>query len=101
MQLHAAVNVLAQIKKKLGIFDRLVKIVRVDGHISSSDDFVVQPKVLDGASDLFKKILGEKAGHARAVFGYSSLPAEICSTSPDNYLFQMANWFTKGRLAQS
>jgi len=29
----AAVNVLAQIKKKLGSFDRLVKIVRVDGHI--------------------------------------------------------------------
>ncbi len=70
----AAVNVLAQIKKKLGTFDRLVKIVRVDGHISSSDDFIEQPKVLDGASDLFKKVLGEKAGHARAVFGYSSLP---------------------------
>ena len=70
----AAANVLAQIKKKLGTFDRLVKIVRVDGHISSSDDFIEQPKVLDGASDLFKKILGEKAGHARAVFGYSSLP---------------------------
>ncbi|MCH8021820.1 RidA family protein [candidate division KSB1 bacterium] len=70
----AAVNVLAQIKKKLGTFDRLVKIVRVDGHISSSDDFIEQPKVLDGASDLFKKILDEKAGHARAVFGYSMLP---------------------------
>ncbi len=70
----AAVNVLAQIKKKLGTFDRLVKIARVDGHISSSDDFIEQPQVLDGASDLFKKILDEKAGHARAVFGYSMLP---------------------------
>ena len=70
----AAVNVLAQIKKKLGTFDRLVKIVRVDGHISSSDDFIEHPKVLDGASDLFKKVLGEKAGHARTVFGHPRLP---------------------------
>ncbi len=70
----AAVNVLAQIKKKLGSFDPLVKIVRVNGHISSSDDFIDHPKVLDGASDLFKKILDEKAGHARAVLGYSMLP---------------------------
>ena len=70
----AAVIVLAQIKKKLGTFDRLVKIVRIDGHISGSDDFIEQPKVLDGASDLFKKVLGEKAGHASAVFGYSMLP---------------------------
>ncbi len=70
----AAVNVLAQVKKKLGTFDRLVKIVRVDGHISSSDDFIEQPKVLDGASDLFKKVLGEKAGHARTVFGHPRLP---------------------------
>ena len=65
----AAVNVLAQIKKKLGTFERLMKIVRVDGYISSSTEFIEQPKVLDGASDLFKKVLGEKSGHARTVFG--------------------------------
>ncbi len=70
----AAVNVLAQIKKKLGTFERLMKIVRVDGYISSSTEFIEQPKVLDGASDLFKKVLGEKSGHARTVFGYSKLP---------------------------
>ena len=70
----AAVNVIAQIKQKLSTFDRLVKIVRVDGHISSADDFIDHPKVLDGASDLFKKVLGEKAGHARTVFGHPRLP---------------------------
>ena len=70
----AAVNVLAQIKKKLGSFDHLGKIIRIDGHISSSPDFIDQPKVLDGASDLFKKVLDEKSGHARAVFGHSRLP---------------------------
>ncbi len=70
----AVVNVLAQIKKKLGTFERLMKIVRVDGYISSSTEFIEQPKVLDGASDLFKKVLGEKSGHARTVFGYSKLP---------------------------
>lgn len=58
--------------KKYSALDR--KIIRVDGHISSWDDFIYQPKVLNGASDLFRKILGEKSGHARTVLGYSKLP---------------------------
>jgi len=57
--------------KKYSALDR--KIVRIDGHISSRDDFIDQPKVLDGASDLFRKILGGKSGHARTVLGYSKL----------------------------
>ena len=37
----------------------------------SSPDFIDH---FDGVSDLFKKILGEKSGHARTVLGYSKLP---------------------------
>ncbi|HIC7207663.1 RidA family protein [Burkholderia stabilis] len=72
----AALNVLAQIRRHLGGFDRLRKIVRVEGHVSSADGFFGQPTVIDGASDLFAAVLGSKAGHARSAFSQRQLPAD-------------------------
>lgn len=71
----AALNVLAQIRHYLGGFDRLDHIVRVDGHVASAPGNVEQPAVVDGASDLFADVLGDKAGHARAAFSHQQLPA--------------------------
>jgi enamine deaminase RidA (YjgF/YER057c/UK114 family) len=70
-----ALNVLAQIVARPGGFERLVRIVRVEGYVSSADGFFGQPAVLDGASDLFAAVLGDKAGHARSAFSQSQLPA--------------------------
>lgn len=70
----AALNVLAQIARHLGGFDRLHHIVRVEGHVSSAAGFHDQPAVLDGASDLFAEVLGDKAGHARSAFSHGQLP---------------------------
>jgi len=70
-----ALNVLAQISRHLGGFERLHHIVRLEGHVSSADNFYQQPAVLDAASDLFAAVLGEKAGHARTAFSHSQLPA--------------------------
>ena len=72
----AALNVLAQIGKHLGGFDRLHHIVRVEGHVASADGFYGQPAVIDGASDLFAAVLGDKAGHARSAFSQRQLPAD-------------------------
>ncbi|KVV45067.1 hypothetical protein WT27_07480 [Burkholderia territorii] len=72
----AALNVLAQIGKHLGGFDRLHHVVRVEGHVASADGFHGQPAVIDGASDLFAKVLGSKAGHARSAFSHRQLPAD-------------------------
>ena len=70
-----ALNALAQIRHFLGGFDRLRQIVRLEGHVASAPDFFDQPKVLDGASDLLSRILGDRAGHARTAFGPARLPA--------------------------
>lgn len=72
-----ALNVLAQIKRHLGGFERLHHIVRVEGHVSSAEGFLKQPAVLDAASDLFAAVLGEKAGHARSAFSHPRLPADL------------------------
>lgn len=71
----AALNVLAQIRAHLGGFDRLHHIVRIEGHVSSADGYLEQPAVIDGASDLFANVLGDKAGHARSAFSHTQLPA--------------------------
>lgn len=70
----AAVNVLAQINRALGGFERLATLLRVDGYIASAPDCFDQPKVLDGASELFAAALGPKAGHARTAFAVTHLP---------------------------
>jgi enamine deaminase RidA (YjgF/YER057c/UK114 family) len=71
-----ALNALAQIHRFLGGFDRLRQIVRVDGYVASAPGNFEQPKVLDGASDLFASVLGERAGHARTAFAVPQLPAD-------------------------
>ena len=70
----AALNVLAQIKAALSGFDRLVSLVRVDGHVSSAPGWTNQPRVLDYASDLFREALGKKGAHARTAFASPQLP---------------------------
>ena len=69
-----ALNALAQIKAELGSFDRLETIVRVEGHVNSAPGWTGHPKVLNGASDLFANVLGERAGHARTALGHNELP---------------------------
>lgn len=70
----AALNVLAQIDAHLGGFERLDHIVRLEGYVSSAPGSFDQPAVLDGASDLFADVLGEKAGHARAAYAPPQQP---------------------------
>jgi enamine deaminase RidA (YjgF/YER057c/UK114 family) len=49
----AAINLLAVLKANLGSLDRINKFVKVLGFVSSSPDFFDQPKVMNGASQLF------------------------------------------------
>ena len=70
----AALNVLAQIRQHTGSFDRLDHLVRVEGHVASAPGFLDQPNVLDGASGLFVRVLGDKAGHARTANSVAQQP---------------------------
>ncbi|MDY7511249.1 RidA family protein [Ralstonia wenshanensis] len=70
----AALNVLAQIDAYLDGFERLDHIVRLDGHITGAQGWYAHPTVLDGASDLFRDVLAEKAGHARTISSHLQQP---------------------------
>jgi enamine deaminase RidA (YjgF/YER057c/UK114 family) len=69
-----AINILAQVKKELGGFEKILKIVRLAGFVNSLPEFTQHPKVINAASDLFYEIFGEVGKHSRIAVGVSSLP---------------------------
>jgi enamine deaminase RidA (YjgF/YER057c/UK114 family) len=72
-----ALNVLAQIKAALGGFEQLRSLLRLEGHVASAPGWNGQPKVLDGASDLFLKVLGDRGRHSRTAFAPERLPWDL------------------------
>ena len=74
---HAcAINLLAQIKAAVGDLDRVARVVRLGGVISSTPDFLDGPKVMNGASDLIVEVFGDKGRHARTTVGVAVLPLD-------------------------
>jgi enamine deaminase RidA (YjgF/YER057c/UK114 family) len=61
-------------KQELGSLDRVLRIVRVVGHVASASGFVQQPAVINGASDLLVQVFGEAGRHARVALGAAELP---------------------------
>ena len=71
----AGLNIVAQLKAALdGDFDRLVRIVRLNGFVNSSPDFTHQPAVINGASELMHDLFEERGVHSRIAVGVASLP---------------------------
>ncbi len=70
----ALLNALAIAKQELGTLDRIVRIVKVVGHVASTEGFTDQPQVLNGASDLLVTLFGEAGRHARVAVGAAELP---------------------------
>lgn len=70
----ACLNALAVVRAELGSLDRVVRIVRLGGHVASAEGFTQQPAVVNGASDLLVAIFGEAGRHARLALGAFELP---------------------------
>ena len=66
---QCALNILAQLGGK-----RVKRIVKCTGFIASTPDFTDHSLVMNGASDLFEKVFGDKGKHARAAVGVAALP---------------------------
>jgi enamine deaminase RidA (YjgF/YER057c/UK114 family) len=61
----------------LGDLSRVRRIVKVLGMVNGMPDFADQPKVINGCSDLFVAVFGDKGRHARSAVGMGSLPNGI------------------------
>jgi enamine deaminase RidA (YjgF/YER057c/UK114 family) len=72
-----ALNLLAVMKSELGSLDRVKRVVKVLGMVNAAPGFGDQPKVINGCSDLFVEVFGERGRHARSAVGMGSLPNNI------------------------
>ena len=73
-----ALNLISQIDVALeGQLDRLVRVVRLAGYMNSTPDFYEQSQVMNGASDLFVDVFGEKGRHTRLAVGVNALPYNV------------------------
>jgi enamine deaminase RidA (YjgF/YER057c/UK114 family) len=75
---HAsALDVLAVARQHLGSLDKISRVVRLGVHIATAGGFSEHVSVADGASELFRDILGEDKMSSRLVFGVDSLPLGV------------------------
>jgi len=68
---------LAVMKETLGSLDHVRRVVKVLGMVNSAPEFGEQPQVINGCSDLFVEVFGEKGRHARSAVGMGALPGGI------------------------
>lgn len=71
-----ALNALAAAKSVLGSLDRVSRVVKVVGFVSSDPAFTGQPTVINGASEVLGEIFGDAGVHARSAVGVAVLPLD-------------------------
>ena len=70
-----AINLLSQLKVACdGDLDRVTRVLKLGGFVASTHDFTMQPKIINGASDLMVEVFGDIVRHARFAVGASALP---------------------------
>ena len=75
---RCALSIIAQVKKACGNdLSKVKSCVKLTGFVNSTDEFIDQPKVLNGASDLIASIFGEAGMHTRAAVSTNSLPLGV------------------------
>ena len=74
---RVGVTILSVIKNDIG-FEKVHKVVKILGLVNCTKDFLLQPKVINGCSDLLVEYFGEEQGmHARSAMGVYVLPNNI------------------------
>ena len=75
---RCGLSIVAQVKNACdGDLSKIKSCIKLTGFVNSTDDFVEQPKVINGASDLISSIFGEAGMHTRAAVSTNSLPLGV------------------------
>ena len=73
---RVGISILSVIKNDIG-FEKINKVIKILGLVNCTEDFIEQPKVINGCSDLLVEFFGEKGMHARSALGVYVLPNNI------------------------
>jgi len=68
------IGLIGVMKTALGDLSRVRRVVKVLGMVNAAPDFTEHPRVINGCSDLFVEVFGERGRHARSAVGMGSLP---------------------------
>jgi enamine deaminase RidA (YjgF/YER057c/UK114 family) len=68
---------LAMLRAAAGSLDNVTRAVKVLGMVNCVPEFTDHPKVINGCSDLFVEVFGDRGRHARSAVGMGSLPFNI------------------------
>jgi len=75
---RCGLSIVAQVKKACdGDLSKIKSCVKLTGFVNSTEDYIEQPKVINGASDLIASIFGEAGMHTRAAVSANSLPLGV------------------------
>ena len=75
---RCALSIVAQVNKACNNdLSKIKSCVKLTGFVNSTDDFIDQPKILNGASDLIASIFGDSGMHTRAAVSVNSLPLGV------------------------
>ena len=75
---RCALSIIAQANKACGgDLSKIKSCIKLTGFVNSTEDFIEQPKVINGASDTIVKIFGDNGMHARAAVSVNSLPLGV------------------------
>jgi enamine deaminase RidA (YjgF/YER057c/UK114 family) len=74
---QTGLSLIAVMKDELGDLDRVKRIVKLLGMVNATPEFGEQPEVINGCSDLFVTVFGDRGRHARSAVGMGSLPRGI------------------------
>ena len=75
---RCGLSIIAQAKKACGgDLSKINSCIKLTGFVNSTDTFIEQPKVINGASDLMVDVFGESGMHARAAVSTNSLPLDV------------------------
>ena len=75
---RCGLNIVAQVKKACnGDLSKVKSCIKLTGFVNSTEDYIEQPKVINGASDLVASIFGDAGMHTRAAVSTNSLPLGV------------------------
>jgi len=75
---RCALNIIAQAKKACANdLSKIKSCIKLTGFVNSTDEFIEQPKVINGASDLIVSVFGNYGMHTRAAVSTNSLPLGV------------------------
>jgi len=75
---RCGLGIISQVKKACdNDLSKVKSCVKLTGFVNSTEDFIEQPKVINGASDLIASVFGDAGMHTRAAVSANSLPLGV------------------------